>query len=146
MKKIFVCVIIVLVVITIIASVYVSHNNRQIAEIKKVNQEYEIFENKTVMGTDVTTVINKAINSNEKNGIQRNENGFFIENETNSIKVELVMLSDDTTKTYQMETLQKVGLNGFVRNFNLISFKCSKIEYHKSTKYISKIVFEQIDE
>lgn len=146
MKKTLACLLILFVVITIIAVTYISHNNRQIAEVKKVNQEYEIFKDKIVLGTDVATIINKATNSNEKNNVQKDEEDFFIENDTNSIKVELIMISENESKTYQMETLQKVGLNGFVKNFNLISFKCSKIEYHESTKLVKKIVFEQIEE
>lgn len=146
MKKTLICVLIILSVITIIVVTYISHNNRQYGEIKNINQEYEFYKDKTVMGTDVATIINKAINSNERNGIQKDDKGFFIENDTNSIKVELIMLSEDETKTYQMETLQKVGLNGFIKNFNLINFRCSKIEYHEVTKQISKIIFEQIEE
>ena len=70
----------------------------------------------------------------------------YIENEENSIKVELVMLNEDEKTTYQMETLQKAGIQGFIKNFNLINFKCSKIEYHEKTKLVKKIIFEQIEE
>lgn len=146
MKKVFICLLIILIVVTIIAVMYISQNSKRLQQIKQINQEYEIYLNKEIFGTDVTTIINKATNQNEKNNILKDEKGFFIENDTNSIKVELVMLQDNEKATYQMETLQKVGLNGFIKNFNLINFKCSKIEYHEKTKLISKIVFEQIEE
>lgn len=146
MKKILICLIIILIVITIIATMYVSNNNKQLEKIKNTNQEYELYLEKTVFGTDVTTIINKAINQNEKNNISKDEKGMYIENEENSIKVELVMLNEDEKTTYQMETLQKAGIQGFIKNFNLINFKCSKIEYHEKTKLVKKIIFEQIEE
>lgn len=146
MKKILICLIIVLVAITIVVSMWISSNNTKLAKIKENNQKYEIYLDKEVFGTDVTTVINKAIDDNEKREIPKDEKGFFIQNDTNSIKVELIMLNGDNKETYQMETLNKVGLSGFIKNFNLINFKCSKIEYHDKTKLISKIIFEQIEE
>ncbi|MCI9286877.1 MAG: hypothetical protein HFJ57_02675 [Clostridia bacterium] len=146
MKKILICLIIVLVATTIAVSMWISGNNTKLAKIKENNQKYEIYLDKEVFGTDVTTVINKAIDDNEKREIPKDEKGFFIQNDTNSIKVELVMLNGESKETYQMETLNKVGLSGFIKNFNLINFKCSKIEYHDKTKLISKIIFEQTEE
>ena len=146
MKKAIICLIIAFIVIVIIITMYITKNNRQFVEIKEHNQEYEIYLNKKVFGTDVTTVINKATNANVKNEIPKDEKGFFIENETNSIKVELILLNEDKKETYPMEALQKVGLNGFIKNFNLIYFKCSKIEYHEKTQMVRKIIFEQIEE
>ncbi len=142
MKKILICLIIVLVATTIVVSMWISGNNTKLAKIKENNQKYEIYLDKEVFGTDVTTVINKAIDDNEKREIPKDEKGFFIQNDTNSIKVELVMLNGESKETYQMETLNKVGLSGFIKNFNLINFKCSKIEYHDKTKLISKIIFD----
>ncbi len=146
MKKILICLIIVLVVITIVVATCISENNKQLIKIKENNQRYEIYLDKEVFGTDVTSIINRAIDDNQKRQVSKDEKGFYIENETDSIKVELVMLNGDNKETYQMETLNKVGLNGFIKNFNLINFKCSKIEYHDKTRLISKIIFEQIEE
>lgn len=146
MKKILICLIIVLVTITIVVTMWISENNTKLANIKENNQKYEIYLDKEVFGTDVTTVINRAIDDNERRQIPKDEKGFFIQNDTDSIKVELIMLSENKKETYQMETLNKVGLNGFIKNLNLINFKCSKIEYHDKTRLISKIIFEQIEE
>ena len=66
MKKTFIVLLIILIAITIISVVFISNNNRQVTEIKKVNQEYEFYKDKIIMGTDVTTLINKAINSKSK--------------------------------------------------------------------------------
>ena len=146
MKKAFICLIILIVIGSIVAVVFISNNYKQATEIKNINKQYEEYLNKELFGTDVTTVINRAMNSNEKNKIEKDEKGFFIENDTNSIKVEIVMLNEEGKETYQMETIDKVGINQFINNFNLIIFKCSNIEYHDKTKMVKKIVFEQIEE
>lgn len=145
MKKGLILILIALVVACIVSVGYISNKYTVTAEIQKINKEYEFYKNKKLLGTDVTTAINKALDSNERNEIPRDEKGFYIENDTNSIKVEIVMYNEDEPKTYQMETIQKVGINGFTNNFNLIDFTCSKIEYHPKTNMVSKIVFEQVE-
>lgn len=145
MKKGLILILIVLSVVSIVAISYISNKYTVTVEIQKLNKEYEFYKDKKLLGTDVTTAINKALDSNEKNEIPKDEKGFYIENDTNSIKVEIIMYNEDDVKTYQMETIQKVGITGFINNFNLIDFTCSKIEYHEKTKMISKIVFEQVE-
>ena len=146
MKKIVISLITLFAIIMIVILMYISQNNREVAKVKEYNQFYENYMNKEIFGVDVTTIINKATNENEKNNVQKDDNGFFIENDTNSIKIELKLLGKDEVQTYQMETLQKVGLEGFIKNFNLTNFKCSNIEYHEKTNFVKKIIFEQIEE
>lgn len=145
MKKGLILILIVLSVISIVAIRYISNKYTVTVEIQKLNKEYEFYKDKKLLGTDVTTAINKALDSNERNEIPKDEKGFYIENDTNSIKIEIIMYNEDDVKTYQMETIQKVGITGFINNFNLIDFTCSKIEYHEKTKMVSKIVFEQVE-
>lgn len=111
--------------------------------IKQENEYYEYYFEKEIYGTDVISIINKAINENEQNGIQKNEKGHYIENEENSIKLEIKMLI--TNKTYPMEEIYKNDITKFVENFNFIKFKCINIEYHKNTGRISKITFEELE-
>lgn len=144
MKKLLILMLIILTVIVILTVSYVSNKYIETVQVQKINKDYEFYKDKKLLGTDITTVINKALDSNERNEILKDEKGFYIENDTNSIKVEIVMYNEEEAKTYQMETIEKVGINGFVNNFNLIDFKCSKIEYHKKTKMVRKIVFEQV--
>lgn len=112
--------------------------------IREENSEYEYYLNKNIDGTEVTTLINKAINQNENNNIQKNEKGHYIENDENSIKIEIKMITID--KTYPMEEIYNNDITKFVQNFTLIEFKCTNIEYHKKTGKISKIIFEQVTE
>lgn len=112
-------------------------------EISKYNLEYENYLNKEILGTEVATLISKVIDQNEKNNVKKNEKGYYIENNENSIKIDLKMTTLD--KTYPMEEIYNNQITNFVQNFSQIKFKCTKIEYHKDTKKISKMVFEELE-
>ncbi len=111
--------------------------------INQENEYYEYYLQKEIYGTDLISIINKVINENEQNSIPKNEKGHYIENEENSIKVEVKMLI--TNKTYPMEEIYNNDITKFVENFNFIKFKCTSIEYHKNTGKISKITFEELE-
>ena len=111
-------------------------------EISKYNLEYEKYLNKEILGTEVATLISKVIDQNEKNKIEKNEKGYYIDNKQNSIKIDLKMTTID--KTYPMEEIYNNQITNFVQNFNQIKFKCTKIEYHENTKKISKMGFEEL--
>lgn len=128
-------------IIICIVSLNLINLQTQNKEVKKQNLEYEYYLNKTVYGTEVATLISKAVNQNEKLGIAKDENGRYIDNGENSIKIDLKMLTID--KTYPMEEIYNSQISNFVQNFNLIEFKCTNIEYHKKTGKISKLIFEE---
>lgn len=70
---------------------------------------------KTLYGADVLSMINKAIDNNETSKIEKDENGLYIANDENSIKIELTLLSTDEngeTKEVkcQMEALEKARI------------------------------------
>ena len=71
-----------------------------IRNIKKYNSQYEYYINKSIYGTELVTLINKVINENEINKVEKDEKGFFIENNENSIKINIKMNTNG--KTYQM--------------------------------------------
>ena len=141
MKKLIV--IFVILVIAIIAGLYRFFNFRQEKnELKETNKQYEYCYNKEIYGAELATIINKAIENNEKYGIKRDEKGFYEENETNSIKIEIHIIDNDTV--YNMETFYMNDINRFVQNYNNIKFKCTKIEYHPYTGRVKYLHFEQI--
>ena len=84
------------------------------------------------------------MDNNKKNKIEKDKKGKYIENDTNSIKIEIQIL--DNEKTYEMETLYNGGMDKFVQFYGQIRFKCTKIEYHKATNRIRYLLFEQITE
>ena len=100
-------------------------------------------------GDDVMTIINNAIDNNEKNKVEKKSNGFYIENDINSVKVELTLLLLDEKeqiqeKVYQMESLQNAGLTGFISNFGLTTFECTNIDYNSNGK-VKKIYLKQTE-
>lgn len=119
-------------------------HNQKISKLKveKNNRAYDSFYNQDVLGTDFISLINKAIDNNEKNLVDKDENGNYIDNEKDSIKIEVKFQELD--KVISMEAINKQGIYQFVQNFGAISFKCTKIEYHQSTKNVKYMYFEQI--
>jgi len=115
-------------------------NNKK--QIQKQNSQYENYLNKEILGTEVATLISKVVDQNEKNEVQKDENGYYINNNINSIKIDLKMVTID--KTYPMESIYNNKITNFVQNFNIIKFKCTSIEYHEKTGNISKIIFEEL--
>lgn len=113
-----------------------------IRNIKKYNSQYEYYINKSIYGTELVTLINKVVNENEINKVEKDEKGFFIENSENSIKINIKMNTNG--KTYQMETFYNNDITKFVENFNLVKFRCNKIEYHKKSGRVRKLYFEEI--
>ena len=140
MKKIIILIIcIVTVIISIFGIKFLNYRDEQ-NSIRKDNLEYETYLNKQVSGRDLTTVINRAVNQNEKNQVSKNDDGFYIENDENSLEIEVRMSDNDTT--YKMETLYNGGMVTFIQYYGDISFECTEIRYNKIKK-VCYMVFEQ---
>ncbi len=137
MKKVFFSIILVVILILVFITVAISQKNAESNSLKSFNSEYEQYLGQTLYGTDILTIINKAIDNNEKYAIEKDNEGYYLENEENVVKVELTLLSLDeegNTKevTHQMERLNQIGLDKFIMSFNLTEFKCTNIEYTDS--------------
>ena len=141
MKKIFIFLAIVLVIVAIVSFQYISYKN-EYNIIQNENAEFEEYKDKEVYGLNVGTMINKAVDKNTKNKIEKDDNGNFIQNDSNSIEIEIYMTDNETT--YKMETIYNSGTEQFVQYYGNIKFKCSKIEYHKNTGKIKYMLFEQL--
>lgn len=109
---------------------------------KKANLEFERYLNEEVYGVDLATIINRAVDTNQRNQIERSNKGIYISNDTNSINIEIKMIDDDSI--YQMETIYNGGIQNFINYYNDIKFKCVEIKYHSSTNKVKYMLFEQI--
>ena len=136
MKKIALFFLIIIIIIVGVSYIYLnykaSYNNA-----KRENMQFESYYNKEIYGTELTTIINKAIDSNDNNEISKDEKGKYI-----SINIDIKIIDND--KTYQMETLYNGGMDKFIQYYSQIEFKCTKIEYHKYTNRVKYMLFEQI--
>ena len=140
MKKILILMTTLIFVISIIVVAKINDIQKQKQEIINYNKEFEYYCNKPILGTDITTLINKAIDQNEKNNLETDDNGLYLQNNENSIKIYIKMKF--TENIYPMESFYTAGINDFTKYFGGISFKSSKIDYHENGK-ISSITFEE---
>ena len=140
MKKLAIIFLIGVILIVGISYMYLNYKANY-NEAKKTNYQFESYYEKEFYGADVVTLINKAYDNNLTSGVERDKNGIFIENDTNSIKIDVKIIDNDTL--YNMETLYIGGMDKFIENYNGIKFKCTKIEYHQNRK-IKYMLIEQI--
>ena len=110
--------------------------------VKNENRQFESYQNQEISGSELATLINRAIDSNENNGIQKNNKGKYISNDSNSIEIYVKML--DVDETYPMETFYNGGMEQFVEYYSNIRFKCDELQYHNTTNKIKYMLFEQI--
>ena len=149
MKKNLLYILVIFIIIIAIILIHISDRNTKRNEISRFNVQFEQYLGKTIYGTDVLTIINKALDCNEQNGIKRDENNYYIEDDELSVKVQVILLSKNDKdeiqeKTVQMEDLEKRSLDEFITYFNLTTFECSDIEYN-SQKRVSKVVVKQLE-
>lgn len=113
-------------------------------EAKKANLEFDRYLNEEVYGVDLATIINRAIDNNQKNEVEKNNKGIYLNNDTNSISIEIKMT--DNNSIYQMETIYNGGIQNFINYYSNIKFKCVNVKYHESTNKVKYLLFEQITE
>ncbi len=131
----------IIIIVTIICVKYSSYKS-EYNNLLQENAQFEEYKNKDIYGIELATLINKTIDKNTKNKVQKDENGLFIPNEENSVQIEIFI--QDNEQTYQMESFYNAGMEQFIQYYGNIKFKCSKIEYHENTKKVKYILFEQM--
>lgn len=141
MKKI---VIFFTIIVIMVAGIYYMYLNYKVNfnTTKKANLEFENYLNQEIYGNDLATVINRAVDNNSKNNVEKTNKGIYIDNEANSISIEIKFTDNDSV--YKMETLYNSGMQNFINYYNRIKFKCTDIKYHNSTKKVKYMLFEQI--
>lgn len=144
MKKVFILLLVVVIVIIAPLVLWISNYREQVGEINRFNLEYEKYKEKIVLGTEVASLINNAVDNNEKYEIIKNEEGIYQDDDKYCMRVEVVINSvtnEEQTITHSMESIYSLGIDRFVKNFNLLEFKCIDITYN-SLGRVNKIVFE----
>ena len=126
------------VVIALFATWYKT-NLKNIAEIKKFNNNFEQFIGKQVTGVDLTTVMNMALENNNKYEIEKDEKGAYKDDGKYSIQV--IVRPTKNGDSYLMEAFERVGMKEFTGNFGSAIFQSTDIKYHENGR-ISKITFE----
>lgn len=146
MKKVFFILLFTLILITIIATYTVYQYRKNEVEKQKINNEYSVYLNKTIPGTELMSLINKTLDGNVKNGIQRKENNYFDINNEELIQIYIEFIYKDETRTLQIEDIEKGGTEAFIKNYNTAHFKCTSIDYYKTTNKVKSLTFSEISE
>ena len=142
MKKIFIVISIFIIIAIIVTFMFLNNSNKQQEELKKVNMSYERYQGKNILGTDVGTIINMAVNNNEQYKIKKDEKGNYIDDNKYCIKIDVTIQEN----VHEMEKINNLGTSRFVQNFNLIEFYIESIQYNKETGRIKKINIKQVQE
>ena len=88
MKKLAIFFTIIIIILCSISYLYLNYKT-QYNTAKKANMEFENYLNVEVYGTDLATIINRAIDNNITNEVEKDNKGIYQNNNTNSINIEI---------------------------------------------------------
>lgn len=144
-NKILLIIIIFIVVLSL--SIYLVYNYRtNYMEAQKINNEYKSYYNLQMLGTELVSIINRTEDLNEKNGIQKDENGLYIENDNNSIRIYINFIYKDEYTTLEAEKIANDGVENFIKTYSTASFKCTDIQYHNKTNNVKSLTFTETND
>lgn len=141
MKRYIILAIIVIMAVTAIGYLYLNYISISKATSNS-NKNYENLLDKTITGSEFATYINQIIDKNTKNSVEKDSKGYYINNNENSIIVEIKF--KDSDNIFRIEQISNNGIEKFINLYANLNFKCTKIEYHKKTKLISYLYFEEV--
>ena len=78
-------------------------------EIIRHNQQYERYFESEIEGAELATLINRAMDNNRRNSVEQDTNGYFTDNGTNSINIDIEMITIE--ETFRMETIYNARNN-----------------------------------
>lgn len=142
MKKTFIIILIICLTLCTAIGIYViQYRKTQMRIADENNKVYEEYAQDEIFGTDLITLINKTMDKNDRNLVDK-ENGMYVENDTNSIKIDVKFKESDDI--IPMEKIAALGQEQFIKFYNISSFKCTTKKYHKLTNNIEYMLFEEI--
>ena len=144
-KNLIILISILLIICAFVVYFVINYRNMQMqAQIN--NKEYNTYKDKTIVGTTLFSIINKTVDNNEKNNIEKDNSNVYIENEDNSIKIYIYFLDEDGKRIeipYTMEQIYNKGSDSFIKLYGTSNFTCTNIDYHSKTGNVKSLTFEQ---
>lgn len=138
-KNIGIIIVLVIVVIAVFITWYMQTVNAR-KDVTEYNSGYEsIYKENTINGVDLTTIINRAIDNNEKYSIEKDEKNVYIDDGEYYTEIYVKLIEDG--EIYPMEAIEQVGISEFTRLYGSLNFECTATEYHENGR-ISKLTFE----
>ena len=146
MKNRVILILIIFLIILSISMYYIYNYRRQAIEAQKINNEYKSYYNMQMLGTELVSILNKTADINEKNEITKDNEGRYIDNNINSIKIYIKLKYKEDYQTIEMEKILNNGIEKFIKSYAAASFKCTDISYHNKTKNVKELVFTETDD
>ena len=81
------------------------------------NSPYTRILNKEISSAELATIINKAMNKNADNKIEKDDKGYYLENDENSIKIDVHFLINDIINFAESSKLCPFALFASWANF-----------------------------
>ena len=141
MKKLAIFIVCIVIILAIFTYMYYNYKSKK-SDIDSNNMIYKMAYEKELNGNNLATIINKALDTNEKNNIEKDDKGLYVENNENSIKIEIKFKQSDYT--FPMESIYLNKVSKFIELYGQAIFKCTKIEYHNKTKLVKYLYFQEI--
>lgn len=144
-KNLIILISILLIICAFVVYFVINYRNMQMqAQIN--NKEYNTYKDKTIVGTTLVSIINKTVDNNEKNNIEKDNSNVYVENEDNSIKIYIYFLDEDGKRIetpYTMEQIYNKGSDSFIKLYGTSNFTCTNIDYHSKIGNVKSLTFEQ---
>lgn len=102
-------------------------------EVKIFNAQFESYNKNRLSGSEIYSVINKAINNNQKEDV-----------ETHKVNINLRIIDYQEEVTVNMDKLNELGMDRFYEYYGGYEFRCTSIEYNRDTKLVEELNFENI--
>ena len=146
MKKILIMILVCVITIVTICFAWYTEYSKHKYEVTKINNEFLAYEKSIVKINTIVSLMNKAIDLNNKNKIPKDENNIYEENDKNSIKVYLKVKSSDSTMEMEKLILYKnAGVEKVEYAFSDLIFEVSDVQYHQKTGQVKSITFQEKD-
>ena len=138
--------ILIFMCVLLVVAYYVYSYRNSIAESQKMNREYEQYQNSQMLGSELISLINKTVDVNTDLGIEKDQDGLFIDNEENSIKIYVNFVYEDDYKTLEMEKIYNNGAENFMKVYSTASFKCTEFTIHEKTNNVKSLTFTETND
>ena len=130
-------------IIILLFAVYLLYNYRKdVIQMQSFNRQYEVYYDKTILGTDLATVLNKAMDYNNKNNIAKGDDDRYYIETDKSLLIEIKF--SEKKEPVKMEDILLRDMENFIDFYATASFKCTKIEYHEANRQVKSLYFEQV--
>lgn len=143
MKNKILIILIVFACVLLVAAYYVYSYRSSIAESQKINKEYEQYKDVQMLGSELISLINKTVDVDTDLGIEKDQDGLFIDNGENSIKIYINFIYQDDYQMVEMEKIYNNGAENFMKVYSTASFKCTEFTRHDKTNNVKSLTFTE---